>query len=313
MAGFAKNKVIKDTFYYIGQPSVPIVQVPDIPVSEVDCCNAFVLKVLADNTSEELNNDKSGFLWWFNDLITTAELTLQRFTNGAWVDVASMDANTDYGTPYDYEFYVNNQGESFIGYQLEWANVLDVHGEGSYRVKCDTTDYLAVENTLYSYEYCLKTYTDYRAEGTVRIEFYLNNTLGDSQNDKAVKDLGNLNWFNSFRLPGWFGYPNSGYEKTRTQYNTGQILDAISNQEQVFELQLKMIPFFVHDALRIDMMQGDTVLISDYNSGNAFNFTQKAVKPNSGYSPEYHKGINKLSSVKVDFIKEYNNDKKLFY
>jgi hypothetical protein len=35
-----------------------------------------------------------------------------------------MDANTDYGTPYDYEFYVNNQGESFVGYQLEWALVL---------------------------------------------------------------------------------------------------------------------------------------------------------------------------------------------
>jgi hypothetical protein len=81
----------------------------------------------------------------------------------------------------------------------------------------------------------------------------------------------------------------------------------------VFELQLKMIPFFVHEALRIDMMQGDTVLISDYNSRNVENFTLKAVKPNSGYAPEYHKGKNKLSSVKVDFIKEYNNDKKLFY
>ncbi len=93
MAGFAKNKVIKDTFYYIGQPSVPIVQVPDIPVSEVDCCSAFVFKVLADNTNEELNNDKSGFLWWFNDLkrcwhhreicaqitqIRTARVTLDR-------------------------------------------------------------------------------------------------------------------------------------------------------------------------------------------------------------------------------------------
>lgn len=297
----------------LGQPAITNVLTPDLPAyNHFGCGCDFTLKVLADDSGLTLRNDVSGFLWWFNDTINDAELTLQKWVNNAWSNVYVMTGNT-LGTNYDFEFFTNDAGENFIGYQLEWANVLDVHGEGSYRVKCDTTDYLAVENTLYSYEYCLKTYTDYRAEGTVRIEFYLNNTLGDSQNDKAVKDLGNLNWFNSFRLNGWFGYPNSGYEKTRNQYNTGQIVDAISNQEQVFELQLKMIPFFVHEALRIDMMQGDTVLISDYNSANAFNFTQKAVKPNSGYSPEYHKGINKLSSVKVDFIKEYNNDKKLFY
>ena len=297
----------------LGQPAITNVLTPDLPVyNHFGCGCDFTLKVLADDSGLTLRNDVSGFLWWFNDTINDAELTLQKWVNGAWSNVYVMTGNT-LGTNYAFEFFTNDAGENFIGYQLEWANVLDIHGEGSYRVKCDTTDYLAVENTLYSYEYCLKTYTDYRAEGTVRIEFYLNNTLGDSQNDKAVKDLGNLNWFNSFRLPGWFGYPNSGYEKTRTQYNTGQILDAISNQEQVFELRLKMIPFFVHEALRIDMMQGDTVLISDYNSRNVENFVQKAVKPNSGYAPEYHKGKNKLSSVKVDFIKEYNNDKKLMY
>lgn len=307
------NRIQTKDFYMLGQPAITNVLTPDLPAyNHFGCGCDFTLKVLADDSGLTLRNDVSGFLWWFNDTINDAELTLQKWVNGAWSNVYVMTGNT-LGTNYAFEFFTNDAGENFIGYQLQWALVLDVHGEGSYRVKCVTTDYLIVENTLYSYEYCLKTYTDYRAEGTVRIEFYLNNTLGDSQNDKAVKDLGNLNWYNSFRLNGWFGYPNSGYEKTRTQYNTGQILDAISEQEQVFELQLKMIPFFVHEALRIDMMQGDTVLISDYNSRNAYNFTLKAVKPNSGYAPDYKKGINKLSSVKVDFIKEYNNDKKLFY
>lgn len=299
-------------FYTLGQPSLPTVLTPDLPAyNHFGCGCDFTLKVLADDSGEDLRNDKSGFLWWFNDTINSAELTLQKWNIGAWANVATLD-NNDYGTFYDYEFFVNDAGESFIGYQLQWALVLADLGKGNYRVKCDTIDYLSATNTLYSYEFCLQQYTPQAANGTVRIETYLNNQMGDPNNDKAVRDYGNLNWYNAFRLNGWFGYPSSGYEKTRTAYNTGQVLDVISEQEQEFELQLKLVPFFVHEALRIDMMQGDTVLISDYNNRNVENFVQKAVKPNSGYKPEYHKGQNKLSSVNVKFIKEYNNDKKYF-
>ena len=313
MAGFAKNKVIKDTFYYIGQPSVPIVQVPDIPVSEVDCCSAFVLKVLADNTSEELNNDKSGFLWWFNDLITTAELTLQRFTNGAWVDVASMDANTDYGTPYDYEFYVNNQGESFIGYQLEWALVLAEEGIGQYRVKCTATDFSTVENLLYSPIYCLKTYTPELANGTIRVEYYLNGTLGVNEDDTKIRDYGTLNWYNSFRLGGFFGYPTSTYEEERVRYNNGARLFVTDDQEPDYTMKLKPIPFFIHEYMRTDVMMADDIYITDYNARNTNNYVQKNVYKNSGYQPQWKPLQSKLAAVEVKFKQKYNNHKKLMY
>jgi len=300
-------------FYMLTTPTLPTVLTPDLPAyNHFGCGCDFTLKVLADDSGLTLRNDVSGFLWWFNDTINDAELTLQKWVSGAWSNVYTMTGNT-LGTNYPFEFFTNDAGEIFIGYQLEWALVLDVHGEGNYRVKCDTTDYLSQNNTLYSYEYCLKTYTDYRANGTVRIEFYNNNTLGISDNDKAVKDFGNLNWYNSFRLPGWFGYPKSTYEKTNIQYNTGQILDVVSEQTPEYELQLKLVPFFVHEALRIDMMQGDSVLITDYNNRNVINYVSKQVKASSSYEPQYHKGINKLSSVNVKFIQEFNNLKKLHY
>lgn len=305
------NRIQTKDFYTLGQPSIPTVLTPDLPAyNHFGCGCDFTLKVLADDSGEDLRNDKSGFLWWFNDTINDAQLTLQKWVNGAWSNVYVMTGNT-LGTNYAFEFFTNDAGENFIGYQLEWALVLDVHGEGSYRVKCDTEDYLAVENTLYSYEYCLKTYTETRANGTVRIEYYINNELGDSQNDKAKKDFGNLNWYNAFRLNGWFGYPKYAYQKTQIQYNTGQILDVVSEQTPEYELQLKPQPRFVHDALRIDMMQGDTVLITDYNNRNEGEWIQKAVKPNSSYEPQYSK-VNKLSPVNVKFIQEYNNLKKSF-
>lgn len=307
------NRVQTKDFYMLGQPSLPNVLTPDLPAyNHFGCGCDFTLKVLADNTGLTLQNDVSGFLWWFNDTINTAVLTLQKWVSGAWSDIDTLDDFT-YGTPYLYEFFTNDAQESFVGYQLNWSDVLSEDGEGSYRVKCVTTDYLSASNTLYSYEYCLKTYTSQRAEGTVRIEFYNNNTLGDSQNDKAVKDFGNLNWYNSFRLPGWFGYPKSTYEKTNIQYNTGQILDVVSEQTPEYEMQLKMIPFFVHEALRIDMMQGDTVLITDYNNANVINYVAKEVRANSSYEPQYHKAVNKLSSVNVKFVQSFNNLKKLHY
>lgn len=313
MASFAKNKIIKDTFYLIGQPSVPIVEVPNIPDSDVQCCSDFVLKVLADNTNNDLNNDRSGFLWWFNDLVTNAELFLQRFTNGAWANVASMEANTDYGTPYDYEFYVNSAGESFVGYQLNWADVLAEEGIGQYRVKCVTTDFSTATNSLYSPIYCLKTYTPNLANGTVRIEYLLNGTLGINDQDKNVRDLGTLNWYNSFRLGGYFGFPTSQYEEERVKYSNGEQQFVKDEQEPEFSLKLKPQPFFIHEYMRTDVMQADEILITDYNAKNPFNYVAKNVYKASGYQPQWKPLQSKLAPVEVKFKQKFNNHKKLLY
>lgn len=307
------NRVIKENFKLIAQPSIPVVAVPDLPDYDVKCCSNYVLKVLADNTNEDLNNDRSGFLWWFNDLITDAVLTLQKFVAGAWTDAAILEASSTYGTPYDFGFFTNDFNETFVGYQLNWSDVLATNGIGQYRVKCTATDITAVNNLLYSPIYCLKTYTPELANGTIRVEYYLNGTLGINEDDTKRRNLGTLNWYNSFRLPGYFGYPSAQYEEERVKYNTGEELFITDEQKPEFTMKLKPVPFFIHEYMRTDVMQADDVYITDYNNRNANNYVQKNVYKNSGYAPQWKPLQTDLAPVEVKWKPKFNNHKKLRY
>ena len=308
-----KSRLYKDTFYQIAQPAIVVIPSINIPSISLGCCSDYVLKVLADNTGEDLQNDKNGFLWWFNDTILDAVLSLQKYENGTWSSIALLESSTTYGTPSNYGFYINDALESFVGYQLEWALVLAEQGEGSYRVVCDTIDMVSNLVALYSNEFCLKTYSPTRANGTIRVEYYLNGTLGLNKDDKKVKDLGLLNWFNSMRLNGFFTYTESTYSEDRITYNTGERLFVSDEQEPEYRMQLKQQPEFVHDTFRTDIMMADDIYITDYNNRLPLNLVQKNVYKNSSYSPKWNYMKSKLASVEVKWKQKYNNYKKLRY
>jgi hypothetical protein len=293
-------------------PLKPTVEL-DIPVSRTrDCCNAFSIKALADTVStDDFKNDRSGFLWWFNSFVTTAPLILQKYNNttNAFEDLIALTDNT-YGTFYAYGFFVNSSAEKFVGYQLKWRNVLSIHGAGGYRVKCTPTSVTGT-NDLYSPNYCLKQYTSERADVTARIEYYLNNITGISSDDYSVKDFGNLNWYNAFRLSGYFGFPKSTYESDYVEYNNGQRQWVEDEQEVEYTLRLKQTPAFVHEIIRTDVMQADRIYITDYNSKNPLSFIQKQVIKNGEYAPDWKRLQSKLATVEVSFKQEFNNLKKL--
>jgi ABC-type antimicrobial peptide transport system permease subunit len=180
-------------------------------------------------------------------------------------------------------------------------------------VKCLTIDFTATVGTLYSYEYCLKTYSPYLANGTIRVEYYLNGTLGVNNNDFTTKDLGTLNWYNSFRLAGYFTYVESTYTEERVLYNTGERLFVSDEQEPEYRMQLKQQPEFLHNVFRTDVMQADDVYITDYNSRLPINLITKNVYKNSSYSPRWNFLKSKLASVEVKWKQKFNNHKKLRY
>lgn len=307
------GNVIKDLFFLIASNPIPSTLTIDLPVGKgQDCCSAFPLRALADvSTNDPLKNDVSGFLWWFNDVVSSASLGLYKWNQATmdW-DYQTLLSDNTYGTFYDYGFFVNDANESFIGYQLQWKTVLTSFGAGSYIVRAIANLSTSGSATINSNEYCLKQYTSDFAEGTVYIEYYLNGILGVTYDDTARKDLGTLNWYNSLRLPGFFGYGTSSYESDYIQYNNGQRQFIEDIQEPVYVLKLRMIPAFVHDIMRGDVMQADQILITDYNSKNASTFIQKIVYKNSDYSPEWKKLQSKLANVEVKFKQESNNFRK---
>lgn len=308
------GECITQDFYLVPENPIPATTTLDIPASATrDCCGDFSLKVLADTTSgDQFKNDVSGFLWWFNSIVSDAVLKLYKFDDSVnnFVFLIDLDDNT-YGTFYDYGFFINDEDEKFIGYQLEWKTVLTTHGPGGYKVVCEPTLGIGGSGTLESPMYCLKQFTPERADKTVKIEYNLNHITGIASDDKKFKDFGELNWYNSLRLSGYFGFPNSKYTKEFIEYNNGQSVEVEDEQEPEYLLKLFPQPQFVHDIMRIDVMQGDTVLITDYNSKNPINYVQKSVIGNSDYAPDWKKLQSKLATVEVKFKQAYNNLKKL--
>lgn len=306
MANF--EYIVKKKFYKVaGATTMPAIDLP--PDHLHKCCSDYVLKVLAYtiDASDELKNDKSGFLYWFNNTVNAVVLTLEKRINGAWVFSSTLNGTEGYGTFFSYGFFVNQSGESFIGYQLLWNSVLSDTGPGLYRVSCAATDFAANITTYTTPSYCLQEYTPGRANGTVRIEYNLNGVMGINSDDTIIKDLGTLNWYNAYRLPGYFGFVEREYTQEEIQYNNGQRDYVISEQEPEYTLKLKPVPFFVHDVMGTDVMQADRTLITDYNNRNVTNYILKDVRKNSGYKPEYLPLQSKLAGVEVKFGQRYNN------
>jgi hypothetical protein len=71
-----------------------------------------------------------------------------------------------------------------------------------------------------------------------------------------------------------------------------------------------MQPDFVHEALRIDAVMSDAILITDYNNYSPKNYVSKRVIHDGNYEPDWNKGRNKLADVKLDFLQEVNLLKK---
>lgn len=286
---------------------------PDLPPYQMSCCGKHVLNVLADagRTDNDLHNDRSGFLWWFDaNGIVSAELSLYKKVNGTWTFQTGLNTTlipSGYGTAYDYGFFVNNANEAFVGVQIDWKVILDDNGEGLYQVRCDTEDLFGNTAQYISDTYCLKTYSDFIANGTVRVEYYLNGKTGVATNDKVMKDLGELNWYNSYRLDGWFRYVNSAYTREYTEYTTRLRVKVEDKQEPIYSLFLKPIPYFIHEVFRIDVMQANEVLITDYNNHNYSELVYKSVIPDSNYEPNFKVMKTDLAEVTIQFKQAYNN------
>ena len=302
-----------EVFSLVPSNPLPIpIAIPLPPTATRDCEGAFSIKALADTgSSDAIKNDRGGFLWWFDKFVTSAPMTLQKFNNStqAFEDLVALTDNT-YGTFYPFGFFVNSSNQKFVGYQLNWKDVLTIHGKGGYRLKCAPVTILATSNGLFSPPYCLRQYTPEGADGSLRVEYYLNNILGLSDNDYLKRDLGNLNWYNSFRLCGFFGFPKSTYESEYVEYNNGQRQWVEDEQEVEYALKLRPTPAFLHELMRTDVLQADTIFITDYNSKNPLQYIQKQVIKNGEYAPDWKRLQTLLATVEVSFRQEYNNLQK---
>lgn len=293
-------------------PTNPVDEETEVlPPATLDCNSDYVWRVLADAASSDpLKNDTTNFIEWFDKVgITAAKVYLCK-CDGTKID---LTASSTYGTPYDFGFDImpnvdyNTNGEKAIGYHIEWKKVLTVIGEGIYYLQYEATTLFGATTIKKTPSYCLKQYTVARADGTVRIEYYLNGVIGKTENDKKRRDYLQANWYNMHRFDGYFFYQNSQYKVDEIQYQNGFIDEVEHGQTPEYLMKLKPIPFFKHDILRTDILMSNNILVTDYNTKNIDNYYQKAVKKNGNYEPIIHPMQRQIAGVEIKFKQAYNN------
>jgi hypothetical protein len=277
----------------------------DLPKSTVsDCC--FYLPVLAELVvTSEYNNDKSSVIWFYDNGYTGAAMELEQLVSGTWTKIADLIDDT-YGTFYDYGFFTNDNTEKAMGYLIDWNLMLVAFGQGKYRVKTVETGILGNTNK-YSLEWCLWTHTPDRAEGTVRIDWWLNGILGDSENDRLTRDFGALDWFNEIRLPSaYFGDTTSTYEKEYIRYQNGNQVWIKDERKREYRLEIGRIPNYLHELLSGEVFQADATSLTDFNINNAVQNIDTYIKLSSDYAPRWNTNT-KLASVELSFENQYQN------
>lgn len=288
--------------------------VPDLPPTLVlpnavmnDCCGDFSFKALANPYStEDTQNDRQEFYFYFGNSVTTAVMYLQRYNGTDFGDVVTLN-NNDFGTFKALGFFVNRFNKKFISYILNWKDVLVEFGEGSYRLRCV---YNGGEGEVFTREYCLKIYTTERANGTIRIEYTLNGTYGDVTNDYNVRDFGTENIFQQYRLKGFFNFTKSTKEETKIQYENGEQKEVSSLQTPEYNLFLERHAWFIHQLIQNDMYQNEKLKITDYNSDNFGSFVEKYVFIDSEFAPDFLLLQDKLAPLTLQLKQWVNNFKK---
>lgn len=299
---------IKENFFTLST-AIGITTNAVIPQFNRSGCN-YALPALAElEPSDEMKNDRHSVIWFFSPLYTGAELFLQKKNAaGEYEDVDAMN-NDDYGTFSEFGFFVNKFSESAIGYQIEWTYVLQAHGQGVYRVKMVSTRPTGSDPDQYSFEFNLETYTDDRADGTVRVEWNRYGSLGDRNNDEKVMDFGTLDWYNQLRIPdSMFGLPTSEIIRTSTRYQTGRKVWLSDQQVEVLTWNIVGLPGFLHDFLRVDMFMSGVITFTDYNSLSPVPTKNRQVITSSNYEPDWVVGVDLgRANVTLKFNPHFEN------
>lgn len=301
---------IKEDFYVIRIPRRE--GAPDLPPSKIkECCGICSYKPLAHlSDNDELKNDKNGFIQFFDTSYAAVTMKLLQWDN-ATKDFTLETVLTDntYGIYHDYGFFTNGFNKNASWYEIWWQKVLQIKGEGSFKIRWDATNFMGAL-TIISDEYCLHAYTPRLANGTVRAEYYINGIIGVNEDDTLRRDFGTINFYNQLRLRGWFQSVKSTYTNEYTLYNSGNRVYTKNEQEPEYGLTLKPCCFNFHELMRTDVLQADRILMTDYNTENFKNWVQKDVQGTSEYAPTWHILQNKRASVTLTFRQAFNNYKK---
>jgi len=231
---------------------------------------------------------------------------LERYVFGKWQGTpfgANLNNNT-FGQLYPLGSIIGHP--TYAGYAVNWGAVLFTIGPGCYRFKVNTS-FNGISTgpgstgepspdiyvgCLVSPPLDLKKWDCPHAHGTVKFETWLTGLIGDPYTDYLKHDVCGVNWYDSIRLKGFFGYQKTPEYKTENlewgDPQQGKIEHIRDEQLQRWEFRSKLLPEYIMTRFSTFAMMSDMLFASDYNYNNSdLTIKRKNVIKDSAFEPEY--------------------------
>lgn len=261
-------------------------------------------------TTSTYENDWSSFLvdysmYTANPTLATITYILQKKTGATWSDVATLNNNV-YGTNYPLNSITGHL--MYAGYAINWGKVLQLQGEGIYRIKV-TSAFGPFTGCLVSEPFCLQEWNCINADKTSKFEATLTGKIGSIDIDGYLYDLCGMNWFDSIRIRGMLGFEETEYQEEMLQYNTGLMERERDEAIQTFKFVTtpKGLPKWLLDRFKVYGMMSDTLLGSDYCMNNSdYDMRQKLLVKAGGFKPVYRVS-SRNAKVTVEFAEGMRN------
>ena len=252
--------------------------------------------VLAEETfTSPLNNDVSTFLFKFQSVEQNFDFILQKYENNPftgvyeWQDLVSLKFN-NFGTHFPITSFAGEP--QYAGQQVDWRAVLLTYGEGTYRFACKYGFLWEGEDLprgIYSPPLCLKRYSKYSADTTIRIEINTSGNIGSLERVPLEFKLHDYLWYDSVRLKGFFGWASTSYEENIIKYQNGMVDTVTDEQLERYQVVTGLIPYYLHERLKTYGLKSDKIYLSDFNRNNENPLLQKfSVKKAGSYEPTYY-------------------------
>lgn len=220
-----------------------------------------VVKVFADDTGKVRHNDFTSIL--IDAGIYNVEFKLLKDCE----QIADLNDDT-FGNFYPKGFWDVGSGFSpqqalYTGYKLDWQSVWNAHGVGSYSIEHTITLGVTPVITLCSCNYLLLTYSDVMADKTIRVRTIQNGHILDSF------DYTGMNWEQSWRMDGFFGYPQDKLESDNYLDSNRDVTQIQDKLWKEYTLQTDFVAG-CQKYIFNDILLSNEIFMDDYNIKNAY-------------------------------------------
>lgn len=235
-------------------PEAPNPQTNDVCICDYIQC-VYSEKVFADPSSPDdyWKNDENEFL--FKRFVNADTVDLELHKEGKKIE--DLNDNT-FGTYFNGFPLGSDEQQLYVGFLISWMEVYSVYGSGNYTIVANL-NIIGSQTVFTSREFNLCLYSDFLANGTVRVETVQNgNIFGNDF------DFTGLEWYQSLRIPGIFGNPSPVFETTEYKTSTHKRQQNKATMSREWELNTKLISWEIVDKLIYNKLLGNQILVTDY-------------------------------------------------